>query len=271
MLNSFRKKATLKKRTFCLLLAVVLLLSVLSVGLASVAYADASAKVFYFDTSKNTDWNPASGEKLVATFTKSNGTQVVSGTTKYWELTSAGTGLYTVTAPAGADNIQLYSVFIERFAKLCLSKIRMRLYLDKLRRYLPFCFQLCDILALKVRDTYALGFALPIRLLQLTVSCEPISCGLVDIEQVYIVHAESFERFIDRVRILVFTGPELCREENIFSVHAAFFDTASDSAFIDISVCRIDERITHPQRFANTSLRVVRGEHKGTNSNDRAL
>ena len=123
--------------------------------------------------------------------------------------------------------------------------------MDELRRDLPFCFQLGDILALEVGDTDALRFAFFIGFFQLTVSRQPIPRGLMDIEQIDIVDAEAFECFIDRVRVLIFAWPELGREENILALCSAFLDTASDRALIDIRVCRIDERLTHFQRFTN--------------------
>ena len=106
MLNSFRKKAKLKSRALSLLLAVVLVLSLLTVGLTATISADTSAKTFYFDTTKYTDWEPSTGEQLVATFTNSSGAQVGSVVS----LTKQKANLWSLTAPAGSANIQLYVV-----------------------------------------------------------------------------------------------------------------------------------------------------------------
>lgn len=103
--NTMRQKkpetASLKQRSVSLLLALAVVLSSLTFGAVTVASA---AETLYFDTSQNTAWNPGSGEKLYATFTDSGGNKVDSTV----ELTAAGTNLYSVTAPSGAANIQLY-------------------------------------------------------------------------------------------------------------------------------------------------------------------
>lgn len=105
MQHSYHKKATLKNRTLSMLLAVALVLSVLAVGFGVTSFADSVARTYYFDTSQNYDWNPSgSGESLVATFTSSSGAQVGGTVT----LSAVGSNLYRVSAPAGAENIQLY-------------------------------------------------------------------------------------------------------------------------------------------------------------------
>lgn len=93
--------ASFKQRTISLLLALAVVLTSLTFGVVTTVSA---AETLYFDTSQNTAWNPGSGEKLYATFTDSGGNKVDSTV----ELTVAGTNLYSVTAPSGAANIQLY-------------------------------------------------------------------------------------------------------------------------------------------------------------------
>lgn len=107
LLHSFQKKATLKKRTLSMLLAVLLVFSALSIGLSVAVAADAQPRTYYFDTSNNLDWNPSgTGERLVATFTNASGAQVGGTVT----LSGAGSNLFRVTAPANAESIQLYVV-----------------------------------------------------------------------------------------------------------------------------------------------------------------
>lgn len=74
---------------------------------ASVVSADSSG-TYYLDISGNTDWKPASGEKLCATFTKADG----GGASSVKTLTSVEDGkVYKVTGvPSEAKNIQLYLV-----------------------------------------------------------------------------------------------------------------------------------------------------------------
>lgn len=93
--------ASFKQRTISLLLALAVVLTSLTFGVVTTVSA---AETLYFDTSQNTAWNPGSGEKLYATFTDSGGNKVDSTV----ELTVAGTNLYSVTAPSGAANVQLY-------------------------------------------------------------------------------------------------------------------------------------------------------------------
>lgn len=106
MLNSFRKKATLKSRALSLVLAVILVLSLLTVGMTATISADASAKTFYFDTSEYTDWEPSDGEQLYATFTNSSGAQINSAVS----LARQKANLWTIPAPAETAHIQLYVV-----------------------------------------------------------------------------------------------------------------------------------------------------------------
>lgn len=92
------------KRSVSLLLALLIVLA--SIAFCVSTTVAAATVTYYFDTSENTAWNPGSGEKLVATFTNSSGAKV--GTTA--NLASAGTNLYSVTAPDGAADVQLYLV-----------------------------------------------------------------------------------------------------------------------------------------------------------------
>lgn len=103
--NTMRQKkheiASFRRRSISLLLALAVVLTSLTFGVVTTVSA---AETLYFDTSQNTAWNPGSGEKLYATFTDSGGNKVDSTV----ELTVAGTNLYSVTAPSGAANVQLY-------------------------------------------------------------------------------------------------------------------------------------------------------------------
>lgn len=99
-----RNTALLGKRALSLLVAAVIALSMFAV----VSIASASAQsTYYLDTSSNTDWNPATGESLCATFTTSGGSQ----TGGKFEFQNVKTNLYKVTGvPSDAAKIQIYLV-----------------------------------------------------------------------------------------------------------------------------------------------------------------
>ena len=178
-------------------------------------------------------------------------------------------GLVAVTQ--GVPAHELDAVLIQGPAKLRLGEVRMRLHLDELGHDLPFGLQLLDILALKVGNADGLCFAFFVRLFQLTVACQPVACGLMDVKQIYIVHAQTLQRLVHRVLVLILAGPELGGEEDLLPLDAAGLHAPADGALIDIGVGGIHQGIAHLQRFPDAVLRVCRGEHIGYDAHDRAL
>ncbi len=100
-----KRTAKFSKRILSLLVALAIAVSMFTV--MSIASASSSDK-YYLDITNNADWKPASGEKLCATFTKSNSSQ--TGEVKEFTTVTANK-LYRVTGvPADAANIQIYLV-----------------------------------------------------------------------------------------------------------------------------------------------------------------
>ncbi len=62
----------------------------------------------------------------------------------------------------------------------------------------------------------------------------------MDIEKIYIIDAETLERLIDGILILVFRGPELRRQEDILTCNATLFDPSADYRTFD-TVVKCDE------------------------------
>ena len=142
--------------------------------------------------------------------------------------------------------------------------------MNELRNDLPFAFQLRDVLPLEVGNADGLCLALAVCLFQLPIPFEPVSRGLVDIQQIDVLDAEPFKGFLHRIFILIFAGPKLGGEEDLFSPDAGIPHTAADRALIHIGVCRVDEPIPHLQRFPDAVFRILRREHKGADAHDRA-
>ena len=70
----------------------------------------------------------------------------------------------------------------------------------------------------------------------------------MNIEKIYIVHAETLQRLIYGIRVLIFAWPELGREENILPLYAAVLDSAAYSPLVDVGICCIYKGISHLQR-----------------------
>ena len=165
---------------------------------------------------------------------------------------------------------QADTILVKCLTKLLLCEVGMCFHLDKLGDDFPFRLQLFDVLALEVGNTDRLSLALFISFFQLAVTGKPVSGRLVDVQEIHVVHAEALKSLIHCVRVLILAGPELGGEEDLFTVHAALFHAASDSTFIHIGICRIDEAIAHLQCFSDAVFCICRGEHKGTDPDHRA-
>ena len=163
------------------------------------------------------------------------------------------------------------AVLIQRSAQPGLGEIGVRLHLNELRRDLPFALQLSYIFTLEVGDADGFSLALPVGLFQLTIAGQPVSCGLVDIEQIHIVHAQALQRLVHGVGILVLAGPELGGQEHLPAGKAALPDPAAHSPLIDVGVGRVHQRASHLQRFFHTVLRIRGAEHKGADAHHRAI
>ena len=82
---------------------------------------------------------------------------------------------------------QLDTVFIQNFAQFGLCKVRMSLHLDELGNDLPFGLKLLDVLSFEIGDADALCLAFLIGFFQLAISCEPVSCRLMNIQEIHIL------------------------------------------------------------------------------------
>ena len=146
------------------------------------------------------------------------------------------------------------------------AKLGVRLHLDELRGDLPFRLQLGDELAFEVGDADALA----VRLLQLAVTGEPVPRGLMEVEQIDVIHAQADQGLVHGTRILIFGGPELGGQKDLFPGHTALPHAAAHGALVHICVGRVDETIAHFQGFTHAVLRVRRGQHEGADADDRA-
>ena len=100
-----KSSVAFSKRILSLLIVLAIAVSMFTV--VSIASASSSDK-YYLDITNNTDWKPASGEKLYATFTKSDSNQ--TGSAKEFSTVTANK-LYKVTdVPTDAAKIQVYLV-----------------------------------------------------------------------------------------------------------------------------------------------------------------
>ena len=165
---------------------------------------------------------------------------------------------------------QLNAVLVQCLTKLLLSKVRMCLHLNELRHNLPFGLQLFDVLAFKVGDADGFRFAFLIRLFELPITCQPVACGLVDVKQIHIVHAQTLQGLVHCVLVLIFTGPELGREEDILPLYAAVLHAAPHCTLVDIGVGGIHKGIAHLQGFPDAVLSFRRRKHKGSDPDHRA-
>ena len=99
-----RKTALLSKRALSLLVAFVIAMSMFAA--VSIVSADAQS-TYYLDTSGNTDWVPATGETLCATFKTSGNAQTGSKI----DFEKVKDNLYKVEGvPSDAASIQIYLV-----------------------------------------------------------------------------------------------------------------------------------------------------------------
>ena len=134
----------------------------------------------------------------------------------------------------------------------------MGLYLYKLWNYFPFRLKLFNIFSFKIGDAYGFCLTFLIGFFKLSVSCKPVSGGLVDIEKIHVIHTKAFQSFIYRVFIFIFAWPELGGKKDFFSCHTAIFDPATHSTLIYICICSIDQTVANLQSFSNTVLCIRR-------------
>ena len=111
MRQLFRKTGMfLNKSVSLLLILMIVMTSMVSLVVTSVTAASTSTgasvsgEVFYLNTSSNTSWNPSGSNRLWALFANSSGAIINSSPVAF---TSAGTNLYSATAPAGATSVEV--------------------------------------------------------------------------------------------------------------------------------------------------------------------
>jgi hypothetical protein len=102
------------------------------------------------------------------------------------------------------------------------------------------------------------GFSFFQSLFQLTITCKPVSCRLMDVEQVNIIYPKTFKSFVNSVRIFVFRRPELCSKKNLLAVDSAFFESPSNCALIHIGVCSVDKAVAHLKSLTGAVLGIFR-------------
>ena len=73
----------------------------------------------------------------------------------------------------------------------------MCLNLDELRYDLPLFLQFFDVLPFKIGNAYALRLTFFIRFFKLAVPGQSVPCRLMDIEEVYVIHTQTFKSFFD--------------------------------------------------------------------------
>ena len=123
----------INKSVSLLLILMIVLTSMVSLVVTSATAASTSTgatvsgEVFYLNTSSNTSWNPSGSNRLWALFANSSGAIINSTPVAF---SSAGTNLYSATAPAGAVSVEVILTDKSTFPAVVHSVNHERVYFD---------------------------------------------------------------------------------------------------------------------------------------------
>lgn len=105
--------------------------------------------------------------------------------------------------------------------------------------------QMLQLVVVEIGDTDGLDFSFLIGFLQQTVACHVIAGGLVDVQQVDVVHTQNFQCLFHCIFFFIFGGPDLGGGEYILSCDTGLPHGTAHGTLVHVGIGGVDHLVAH--------------------------